>query len=141
MLSRRMDPPGIVRVGRLSQTYQHGGHTTNMDRVDHGSGHTTQHPHCAERVGSASPGRLPTYRAGRIAKSNVPEPFDRVSFVLHYIAAAQRARTSQSPADLDELRRFPPSDVVIRMASPWTETPWRVISTSADQVLHRLTDP
>jgi ketosteroid isomerase-like protein len=66
---------------------------------------------------------------------------DQLSFVLEYIAAAQRARNTQTPADMDELRRFLDPDLVIRMASPWTQTPWRVVSTSADQVLRRFTDP
>lgn len=64
----------------------------------------------------------------------MPEFIDRASFVLDYIAAAQRARSSQSSAELDEPRRFLASDVVVKMARPWTVTPWRVTSTSADQV-------
>jgi ketosteroid isomerase-like protein len=77
----------------------------------------------------------------RMVGSSVPETFDRVSFVLDYIAAAQRARNSQTSADLNDLRRFLAPEVVIKMASAWTDTPWRVVSTSADQLLQRFTDP
>ena len=69
------------------------------------------------------------------------ENFDRVACVLDYIEAAQRARTSQSPEDLDALRRFLAPDLTIKMASPWTDSPWRVVSTTAEQLLHRFTDP
>ena len=39
------------------------------------------------------------------------------------------------------MRTFLSDDLVIKMASPWTDSPWRVVSTTADQVLRRLTDP
>ena len=66
---------------------------------------------------------------------------DSVTFGLDYIEAAQRARNTQSHEDMEALRRFLAPDVVIKMASPWTDAPWRVVTTSADQLLQRFTDP
>lgn len=74
----------------------------------------------------------------RAASEAAPDP---LKFVLEYIEAAQRARTTQSPDDLDRLRTFLAADVVIKMVSPWTDSPWRVVSTSADQLVERFADP
>jgi ketosteroid isomerase-like protein len=51
------------------------------------------------------------------------------------------ARATRDPADLDALREFLAEDVVIRMASPWTDSPWRVVISSADELLARLNAP
>ena len=67
--------------------------------------------------------------------------FDSVAFVRDYIETAQRTRASQSAEDLEALRAFLAPDLSIKMASPWTDSPWRVVSTSAEQLLSRLTDP
>jgi len=69
------------------------------------------------------------------------DAFDSVRFVLDYIEAAQRARNTQSLEDMEALRRFLAPDVVIKMASPWTDMPWRVMTTSADQLLQRFAAP
>lgn len=66
---------------------------------------------------------------------------DRMRRVEEYIAAAQRARETQTPEDLEALRTLLAPDLEIKLASPWTDTPWRVASTSADQLLRRLSDP
>jgi ketosteroid isomerase-like protein len=66
---------------------------------------------------------------------------DPVALVRAYVEATQRARQTQSPADLDALRAFLADDLTIKMASAWTDTPWRVVSTSTDQLLARLTAP
>jgi ketosteroid isomerase-like protein len=67
--------------------------------------------------------------------------FDPVTFVREYIELAQRTRMSQSAEDLAALRTFLAPDLTIKMASPWTDSPWRVVSTSSDELLKRLTDP
>lgn len=66
---------------------------------------------------------------------------DDVSLVRAYIEASQRARTSQLPQDFDALRGFLADDIEIKVASPWTEAPWREHFTSADQVVERLKAP
>jgi ketosteroid isomerase-like protein len=69
------------------------------------------------------------------------ESDDSVQLVLAYVEAAQRARRLQEASDWSALRRFLASDVVFRMASPWTEEPWRIVLTSADQAIDRLRAP
>jgi ketosteroid isomerase-like protein len=66
---------------------------------------------------------------------------DPVALVRNYIEATQHARATQHPDDLETLRAFLADDLVIKMASAWTGSPWRVVSTTADQLLRRLTDP
>jgi ketosteroid isomerase-like protein len=73
-----------------------------------------------------------------MANSEAPDP---VTLVQGYIEATQHARATQHPDDLETLRTFLSDDLVIKMASPWTDSPWRVVSTTADQLLRRLTDP
>ena len=58
-----------------------------------------------------------------------------------YVAAAQTARSSLAPGDLDHLRSFLADDVTIRMASAWTDSPRRTVSTSADELVARLQAP
>lgn len=43
--------------------------------------------------------------------------------------------------DLDAVRRFLAPDVVFKMASPWTDEPWRIFFPSADAVIERLKAP
>jgi ketosteroid isomerase-like protein len=66
---------------------------------------------------------------------------DDVSIVLAYIEASQRARASQRPDDFAALRGFLADDIEIRLASAWTDAPWRVQLTSADQIVERLKAP
>jgi ketosteroid isomerase-like protein len=66
---------------------------------------------------------------------------DRVQLVLAYIEAAQHARATGKTADFDAVRRFLAPDVEVKMASPWTDEPWRVFFTSADAMLERLKAP
>jgi ketosteroid isomerase-like protein len=66
---------------------------------------------------------------------------DRVQLVLAYIEAAQHARATGQTADFDAVRRFLAPDVVVKMASPWTDQPWQVFFTSADAMIERLKAP
>jgi ketosteroid isomerase-like protein len=66
---------------------------------------------------------------------------DDVALVLAWIEASQRARTSQRPQDFDALRQFLADDVLVKLASPWTDSPWRIVYTSADQMVDRLMAP
>ena len=66
---------------------------------------------------------------------------DDVSLVLAYIEASQRARASQRPEDFEAIRGFLADDIEIKVASPWTDAPWRVSITSADQMVERLKAP
>jgi ketosteroid isomerase-like protein len=58
-----------------------------------------------------------------------------------YVAASQRARSTQSVTDLQALRSFLAEDVTIRMASAWTDEPWRTVITSAEDLISRLQAP
>ena len=73
-----------------------------------------------------------------MADNEEPDP---VTLVRNYIESTQRARATQHLDDLATLRTFLADDLIIKMASPWTDSPWRVVSTSADQLVRRLTDP
>lgn len=64
-----------------------------------------------------------------------------IELVLRYIETVRRARASQSADDFDAVRRFLSPDVVIKMASRWTDEPWRVTHTGADAVVERLQAP
>ena len=66
---------------------------------------------------------------------------DDVSLVLAYIEASQRARASQLPQDFDAIRGFLADDIEIKVASQWTDVPWRVNFTTADQAVERLKAP
>jgi ketosteroid isomerase-like protein len=66
---------------------------------------------------------------------------DDVSLVCAYIEASQRARASQLPEDFDAIRGFLADDIEIKVASQWTDAPWRVLVTSADQMVERLKAP
>lgn len=57
------------------------------------------------------------------------------------MAAAQLARSTSAPRDLDDLRSYLADDVTIRMASVWTDSPWRTVITSADELVARLQAP
>lgn len=65
----------------------------------------------------------------------------RVALVLAYIAASQRARSTGDPADFESVRAFLADDIVITMAAPWTEAPWRVAHVGAEAVIARLQAP
>jgi len=64
-----------------------------------------------------------------------------VNLVRAYIEATQRARDTQMPEDLAAMRGFLADDMTVKMASPWTDTPWRVVLTSADQLVERMKAP
>lgn len=64
-----------------------------------------------------------------------------IELVLGYIEAAQRARASGRTKDFDVVRRFLAPDVVIKMASPWTDQPWRVVLTGVDALIERFQAP
>lgn len=66
---------------------------------------------------------------------------DDVSLVRAYIEASQRARSSQLPEDFDALRSLMADDIETKVASQWTDGPWRVTQTSADQMVERLRAP
>jgi len=66
---------------------------------------------------------------------------DDVSLVRAYIEASQRARNSQLSQDSEALRGFLADDVETKVASQWTDVPWRVTQTSADQIVERLKAP
>ena len=63
---------------------------------------------------------------------------DRVELVLAYVEAAQRARASGGHEDFEAVRAFLAPEVEIRLASPWTDEPWRTAHTGADAVVDRL---
>jgi ketosteroid isomerase-like protein len=58
-----------------------------------------------------------------------------------YVAAAGTARTTQADSDFEHLRTFLADDVTVRMASPWTDSPWRTVITSADELIARFHAP
>jgi ketosteroid isomerase-like protein len=66
---------------------------------------------------------------------------DDVGLVLAYIEASQRARDSQLPGDFEAVRGFLADDIEIKVASTWTDAPWRVQITSAEQMVERLKAP
>ena len=66
---------------------------------------------------------------------------DDVALVLAWIEASQRARNSQRPQDYEALRHFLADDVQVKLASAWTDSPWRIAFTSADQMVERLGAP
>ena len=61
--------------------------------------------------------------------------------VLSYIAASQRARASGREEDFAAVRSYFADDVVISMASAWTDEPFRVVFRDADSVIARLRQP
>lgn len=64
-----------------------------------------------------------------------------VRLVLEYITAAQRARASRSADDLEVVRGFLAADVVMKLASPWTDEPWWVAQRGVAAVLERFQAP
>ena len=64
-----------------------------------------------------------------------------LQLVLNYIEAVQRARASAETADWDTVRRQLAPDVVFKMASAWTDEPWRAVLRGADAVITRLQAP
>ena len=66
---------------------------------------------------------------------------DPRQLVLDYIERVQRARADGGSADWDAVRQLLAADVVFKMASPWTDEPWRVVLTGADAVIDRLQAP
>lgn len=66
---------------------------------------------------------------------------DALQLVLNYIETVQHARASRETADWERVRRQLAPDVVFKMASPWTDEPWRVVLTGADAVIQRLQAP
>src|SRR5215218_6200151 len=63
---------------------------------------------------------------------------DPVELVLAYVGAAQRARSSGEQFDFEALRPFLADEVELRLASPWTNEPWRTLHIGADAVIDRL---
>ena len=61
--------------------------------------------------------------------------------VRRYIEAVQRARASGDVEDFEALREFLAADVVIKVASPWTDEPWQVLHRGADAVITRMQAP
>jgi ketosteroid isomerase-like protein len=61
--------------------------------------------------------------------------------VRSYIGAVQRARASGNLDDFEALREFLATDVVIKVASPWTNEPWLVMHRGVDAVISRLQAP
>lgn len=66
---------------------------------------------------------------------------DDVNFVRAYIEATQHARHTQRPEDFAAVRAYLADDMTVKMASPWTDAPWRVVITSADQLVDRMQAP
>jgi ketosteroid isomerase-like protein len=66
---------------------------------------------------------------------------DDVSLVRAYIEASQRARNSQADQDFEAIRGFLAEDIQLKLASQWTDAPWRVAHSSADQMVERLKAP
>jgi ketosteroid isomerase-like protein len=66
---------------------------------------------------------------------------DPLQLVLDYIETVQRARGDGRSADWDAVRQFLARDVMFKMASPWTDEPWRVVLTGADAVIDRMQAP
>ena len=64
-----------------------------------------------------------------------------VQLVKSYIEAVQRARASGDVADFEALREFLAADVVIKVASAWTDEPWQVMHRGADAMITRLQAP
>jgi ketosteroid isomerase-like protein len=64
-----------------------------------------------------------------------------VQLVLSYVEASQRARASGDPADFAKLREYLAEDLVIKQASAWTDSPWRVIHEGREMLLARLQAP
>ncbi len=63
---------------------------------------------------------------------------DPVELVLAYVEAAQRARASGGQEDFEAIRAYLADEVEIRLASPWTNEPWRTALTGADALVDRL---
>ena len=66
---------------------------------------------------------------------------DDVGLVLAWIEASQRARSSQRRQDYEALRQFLADDVQVKLASAWTDSPWRIAYTSANQMVEQLVAP
>ena len=64
-----------------------------------------------------------------------------IQLVLNYIEASQRARASGRVEDFEALRPFLAPDIVIKIASPWTDEPWQVMHRGADSIITRLQAP
>ncbi len=64
-----------------------------------------------------------------------------IRLVRRYIEAVQRARASGDVEDFEALREFLAADVVIKVASPWTDEPWQVLHRGADAVITRMQAP
>ena len=66
---------------------------------------------------------------------------DPLQLVSDYIETVQRARGDGRSADWDAVRQFLATDVIVKMASPWTDEPWRVVLTGADALIDRMQAP
>lgn len=69
------------------------------------------------------------------------EGADPVTIVTDYIAASQRARASQDPADFEAVRSCFHPDTTVRLASAWGHDPWRLSASSAAEIVERLQAP
>jgi ketosteroid isomerase-like protein len=64
-----------------------------------------------------------------------------IKLVRRYIEAVQQARASGDVNDFDALREYLAADLVIKVASPWTDRPWQVMHRGADAWITRLQAP
>ncbi|QIK74837.1 nuclear transport factor 2 family protein [Nocardioides piscis] len=64
-----------------------------------------------------------------------------IDLVRRYIEAVQRARASGDVSDFEALREFLSADLVIKVASAWTDEPWQVMHRGADALITRLQAP
>src|SRR6478735_1992715 len=71
----------------------------------------------------------------------MPDDSPAVRLVRSYIEAVQRARASGDADDFEALREFLAADVVLKVASPWTDEPWQVLHRGADAAITRLQAP
>jgi hypothetical protein len=66
---------------------------------------------------------------------------DPVDLVLQYVAATQRARSSQNYEDFEAIRSYLADDIQTCLASPWADAPWRTAHSGAGAVIERLREP
>lgn len=64
-----------------------------------------------------------------------------IRLVRNYIEASQRARASGKAEDFEAMRKYMADDFETKVASAWTDEPWRVMQRGADAVIARLQAP
>jgi ketosteroid isomerase-like protein len=77
----------------------------------------------------------------RTGGDHVADDHASTRLVLSYIETIQRARASGKLDDFEAIRRFLADDLVIKIASPWTDEPWQVMHQGADALITRLQAP